>query len=196
MILTRDQFWDRLRVRSLDLFPPALKVTSRTAGGQVISARRFGEDLWRASVMLAPHHYGSGRERRTLLALAQQPGMQVLINDPTYVGPNRTGVTLQAVASDNRTLTVAGLAQGSALRPGDYLSINQALYSVVTAGPANAQGRATIAIIPHLRFGTPAGATVELRQPEMLAVVENIQPATFEAAIAGAASFTIQQVHP
>lgn len=196
MILSRSEFWSLMRVKSLDLFPPALTVGSRTGRGQIIRARSHGADLWTGTATLAPHQHADVRMRRALMALAQQADTQVLIDDPAYTGHDRTGVTLYAISSDNRTLTLAGLAQGFSMRIGDDLSIGQAMYTVTSAAAAASNGRATVAVMPHLLFGTEVGAAVNIRDPEMLAVIDNIRPATFEAVIAGEASFTVTQVIP
>lgn len=195
MILPRAEFWDRLAVRSADLFAPALTVSSRTAGGQITRARSFGDDLWTATVTLAPGTHQSIRVRRGLLMLAQQPGVRIVADDPSYTGQSRSGVTLQAVAPDNRTLTLAGM-EGAALNEGDYIEINRHFHTITKAGAPNGSGQMEIEVMPHARPTIPVGGTVGLFDPGFLAVIDGIRPAMFEAVVAGEASFTITQVYP
>lgn len=196
MILSRPAFWAQMRVKSLDLFPPALAAASRTGRGQIIRSRSHGADLWTGTATLAPHYHDDVRARRALLILAQQPDTQVVINDPAYAGPDHASVILQAIANDNRTITLSGVTQGIALQVGDCLSINRAYHTVTSAGTADGSGRMSVAVMPHVVFGTEPGTAVNIRNPEMLAVIDNIRPAMFEAVIAGEASFTVTQVIP
>lgn len=195
MILSRAEFWDRLAVRSADLFAPTLAVSSRTAGGQIIRARSFGDDLWTATVTLAPGTHANIRERRALLMLAQQPGVRIVADDPSYVGQSRPGVTLQAVAPDNRTFTLAGM-EDATLNGGDYIEINRHFHTITKANAPNAGGQMVVEVMPHARVTIPVGGTVGLFDPGFLAVIDGIKPAMFEAVVAGEASFTITQVYP
>lgn len=195
MILTRSEFWDRLAVRSADLFAPALAVSSRTAGGQVIRARSFGDDLWTATVTLAPGSHRDIRVRRGLLMLAQQPGVRIVADDPSYAGQSRSGGTLQAVAPDNRTLTLAGMADAT-LNQGDYIEVSRHFHTVTKSNAPNGSGQMVVEVMPHVRPTIPIGGAVGLSDPGFLAVIDGIRPAMFEAVVAGEVSFTITQVYP
>lgn len=194
MILNRSACWDLLKIRSVDLFAPALTVSSRTGGGQVIRARSFGDDLWTATVTLAPGYHADIRRRRALLMRAQQPGVRIVANDPAYRGESRSGATLKSVASDNRTLVIAGMT-GATLAAGDYIEVNRHFHTIYSAGVVQSNGDLTVEVMPHVRPSIPINGSVSFRDPGFLAVVDQIRPALFEAVIAGEASFTITQVY-
>jgi hypothetical protein len=195
MILSRSAFWFQMKVLTLDLFPPALVTSTRTGRGQITRARSFGDDLWTGTVTLAKGDHDDMRARRALLALVQQPGVQVVINEPTYEGPDITGVTLQAVSADNRGLTLSGPA-AARLKVGDCLEVTQGAarhFHTVTRIPPTA---GMVEVMPHARIDIPIGAAVVLRDPAFLAVVDAIRPAMFEPIVTGEASFTVTQVFP
>lgn len=187
-------FWDTLLIESMDLFAPVLAVSSRTAGGQVIRARSFGSDLWQANVSLASEYHGAQRQNRALLMLMQQPGFTFRVDDPTFRGPARPNVRLTAIQTDNRTITLSGLAANYAFPPGSLLSIGLGLYSVVGGGPANASGNAQINVVPHIRAGTALNSLVEVQRPSFKAVMDQIAPARFQSVVAGEAGFRLTQV--
>lgn len=192
MILTRPNFWELLNIRSADLFAPVLAVSSRTGGGEIIRARSFGEDLWTGTITLAPGTHEDIRRRRALLMLAQQPGVRIVADDRSYTGEMRTGVTLKSVASDNRTIVLAGMA-GATLKAGDYIDQQRHFHTITAVGGTTGGGDMTVEIMPHARFSISIDGPVEIRNPGFLAVIDRIRPAMFEAVVAGEASFTITQ---
>ncbi|MDO5621911.1 MAG: hypothetical protein Q4G24_10620 [Paracoccus sp. (in: a-proteobacteria)] len=194
MILTLEEFWGRICVRRMDLFAPVSAVSSQTAGGQVIRARSFGADLWKADVQLYGNRAAQARAVRALLMLAQQPGTVIEVSDRNYRGYDRV-VTVASKASDNRRVVLAGLDRGFVFAPGDMVSIGHSLHAVTAADPANAAGQCTVWLMPHLPPSVVVGAVVEVRRPKMLAVVDQIKPAQFTRVLAGESSFAITQVH-
>jgi hypothetical protein len=73
--------------------------------------------------------------------------------------------TLYSVATDNKTITLGGLASGFTVSAGDYLSFaygtSQALHQVVETAVA-ATG---FEVRPHIRPGFTTGAAVTLKRP-------------------------------
>lgn len=193
--LTLAQFLDRLRVTAFHLDAPDEVTIARTARGEVITGRR-GARLWAGQFTLAPGYHQTGREVRALLGQASSVGATVLLTDPAYRGVAAAGVTVQAVASNNRTVTLEGLPPGYRLAAGDYLSWvysgRYAFHQTTAAAVANSQGRLTVELTPHIRPGA-VGAVVELERPVFRAILTGRTTGRYVPVIAEAATFDFIQ---
>lgn len=184
--LSAAQFFDKLPVRTMTLGLAEPAETSRLADGTILRAS-LGEALWTGTVEIHRRRHDAAAEYEALLALVARPGASFLIYDRRRVGPASvpsgagiSGVTLDAISSDRREITLDGFA--SAITAGDlvgytYGSGKYALHRAVV----DAASGAAFEVVPRVPDGVTAGASVSLVRPPMKAVLSQ-PPAFGEAA--------------
>jgi hypothetical protein len=159
---------------------------SETGGGEVMTAD-IGERLWRMTVTLRPGHYAEIEPIRAKLRMLRQAGRSLLvhsmpltapINDPDGVTLGASAVTLEAVASNNRELTLTGLPSGYQLKCGDFLSftygsapVRYAFHQIISATPATVEGLATVEVISWIQPGFTLDAPVKLIKATFKAII-------------------------
>lgn len=175
-------FWDKLRIASATFaLGDALQI-NQTRGGQVVTAR-LGVPLWRATVNLTASAPGRADNIAALVDLVRQSGASFHAYDPRRRLPQAgwdqgaTSVTISAIASDRRELTVAGNLPGSVVTAGDHLSIvygTRIYYGRVVQGgtfsSAGASSAVTLEVTPSLPVAVSTSDAVRLAQPYLEAV--------------------------
>lgn len=186
--LPLSDFFGGLRVsEATPLHLPDTRQTSRTRGGEVISAS-VGNRLWTGSVKISPSYHAGADAVAAKLARLTDPdasffacplGRAGPISDPT--GEYLAGLTpkINAIAANNRELRISGLPNGLTLQTGDFLSftygsspIRYAFHQVVGGGgPASSGGLSPwLEVMPPLRLGAATGTDVALVRPCFKAV--------------------------
>lgn len=179
-------FFNGLKVAACTFDLPGGLQMSRTAGGEIITAD-LGARLWRGTVTLADMRHADAVKVQAMLNRLTDSGASFLAYDPAHWRPayDPTGALLGAAAvtinslPTARELTLAGLPAGYVLTPGDYLSWNygsspvrRAFHQVVVGGTANGSGiTPALEVVPEIRPGSAAGASVLINQPYCKAVV-------------------------
>lgn len=189
MTLPLAEFWTPLPVAEARFYLPGVRESSRTAGGQVLSAI-LGASLWRAEVTLdldlhrdltAIQAQVHELDRTGAPFLAHPHPVWSPAHDPT--GAALAGVTprLHTVDADPRRIRISGLPPLFRLRRGECLSFaypgGQALHQVTTAlVEASAAGLTPLFdVVPPVRptpaTGATTGAPVALMRPACAAVI-------------------------
>lgn len=203
------QFSDQLRVVGLSMRCPTPQSSSRTASGEVLRAR-LGASLWQGECILAFEQLANTRGMRGLIDLLMDENASFMFSPHDYNGPradpgavllgSRT-VALQAVASNNRDVTLAGFTPGYVLSGDDLLSWSYganptrfACHRVITpAIEAGADGRVTVEVWPRVRPGWAVGAGVSLKAPRFKAVMESSEAGTSARVFLNGMSFNYIQ---
>lgn len=181
-------FADTLLVQEVTCDLPEQLEQSRTAGGEQLTAD-MGERLWTGRVNLGPMVRTEIGRPETLIQVLKQ-GRIFQIYDRRRPNPllDQSGsilgaatVTILALGSDPREMSLAGLPAGYSLSAGDYLSFaytslsvtRQALHRVVdTTVVADGSGEtALFEVVPAIRPGAVVGAAVTLKKPFCKAVM-------------------------
>ncbi|MTH62112.1 hypothetical protein [Paracoccus litorisediminis] len=204
--LNLSQFSNKLRVTGFTLHCPTPKAISRTGGGEVLQAR-LGPSLWQGECQLSFSPQVKTAGIRALIDLLLDPGQTFNFSPVDYYGPaadlggvalGSASVTLSAVASNNRDLTLAGLPSGYVLSPDDLLSFTHsggipALHRLVVGATANGSGVATVEVWPRVRPGWAAGAAVQLKTPFLRAIMLEREPGSSARIMHSGISFNFLQ---
>ena len=179
------EFWEPLPIASASFSLGAAVVSTRTEGGDTITAQR-GARLWRASVSLWRRRHREGEAIKARLAAMADAGQSFFAYplpvftteyDPTGTLDTATIYTLPASGVEMR---LSSLGTGYTLRGGDYLSFayganppRYALHQVVSGTfVADAPGRTgTFEVRPAIRPGAKVMGQVRLYKPRMAAVI-------------------------
>lgn len=185
--LSLAQFLDLLSVSRVTMTPGEAVVQSATRGGEVLRSD-LGTRLWQGRIVVAP---GTRAEMDSQVALAEallEAGASFMVARRSRVGPQAdpagtilgaASVTISAISSDRRDLTLAGLPAAYTLTRGDLLSFTyaasptrHALHRVLSTRTANGSGVMTqVAVTPLVRTGAAVGNPVTLVRPACKAVV-------------------------
>jgi hypothetical protein len=115
-----------------------------------------------------------GRRLAACFAALGGPRGRFLFRDPSIRAP---GVLVEPVVfgagQSGSTLATAGwVASASALGAGDFLSLGSGaetrLHQVTADASADAEGVATLSLVPRLRASPPNGASLEIAAPAVL----------------------------
>lgn len=201
-------FSDVLRVESLTLHCPTPKSRSQTRGGQMLQAR-LGPSLWQGDCKLAFAQGVKTGGLRALLDLLLDENASFLLSPHDYYGPaadpggvilGGATVTLQAVATNARDVTLAGLPAGYKLTGDDLFSFTygtnptrHALHRVVFGATASSGGQITVEVWPRVRTGWAVGAQVRLVKPRFKAIMDEREPGASMKVFHSGASFTFIQ---
>lgn len=180
-------FWARLPIQAINWDLGAASISSRTEGGEMITAER-GVRLWRASVTL---HSMLHREAEAILArlsaltgadrsfLAYPRPVESPEVDPEGAIIGAYSPTLGAIAADRIQISLANMPPLYQLHGGEYLAFRYgssperyALHQIVADDPiADATTRQTplFEVRPAIRPAAAVGAAVTLYRPAMRA---------------------------
>lgn len=186
------QFSDILRVKSMTLHCPTPKTRSQTRGGQMLQAR-LGPSLWQGECHLEFTSLPRTNGLRALIDLLLDENASFLLSPRDYFGPAAdlggvilagASVTLQAVASNGRDVTLAGLPPGYKLTGDDLFSftygsnpVRHALHRLVSGGTSSG-GQVTVEVWPRVATGWAAGSPVNLVKPRFKAIMDEREPGT------------------
>lgn len=185
--LSLAQFLDLLSVSRVTMSPGEAVIQSTTRGGEVLRSD-LGTRLWQGRVIVAP---GTRAEMDQQVALAEallEAGGSFMVARRSRIGPQAdptgtilgaSSVTISAISSDRRDLTLAGLPAAYTLTRGDLLSftygtapVRNALHRVLSTRTANGSGVMTqLAVTPLIRPGAAVGNPVTLVRPACKAVI-------------------------
>ncbi|MDP8249625.1 hypothetical protein [Pseudochrobactrum saccharolyticum] len=154
---------------------------SRTEGGVTIAKDR-GTPLWKAafqSIILQPNELDIWRARLKAMdgSLQQFSGRPMSrcfpIAFPNGMGiGDVSGVRIETIGTNNKSLTLLGLPVWFSITIGDYLQIGTKLYQVLESAVANASGKTTnFELRPHLAPGTAVGNVVTLIKPSVPMII-------------------------
>lgn len=205
-------FWSRLPIQSIGWALGSASVSSRTEGGELITAER-GVRLWRADVglhsmlhregeaILARLNVMAGADRSFFAYPRPIEGPEV---DPAGAIIGGYSPAIGQIASDRIQLSLTGLAPGYILAVGDFLSFaygsapeRYALHQIVDDGVVASGTGATglFEVRPAIRPGAAVGAAVRLYRPMIRAqlVRDSIQPGVSSGLRRSGISFSIMQ---
>ena len=206
-------FWARLPIQAINWGLGAASVSSRTEGGEIITAER-GVRLWRASVTL---HSMLHREAEAILARLSAltgAGRSFLAYprpvDSPAVDPDGSIIgayspTIGAIAADRIRMRLSNMPPLYQLHGGEYLALTYGsspsrygLHQIVAGDPiADATTRQTplFEVRPAIRPGATVGAGVTLHRPVMRAqlVRESVNTGTSARLRRSGISFDIIQ---
>lgn len=159
---------------------------SRSVAGELFTATN-GPRLWRTEITLRGGGYQAQERFRAMVDQLRSPGRSLLVpalprQYPEYDpdGSKLVGYTpkLQAVASNNRDITIKGLPPFYELRYGDCLSftysnnpVRYALHRVVSDSVANSAGVVVVEVIDFIRPGYALDANIVLTKPFYKAIM-------------------------
>ena len=188
-------FADILPIASLSFHLPEQVVMSRTGQGEVLTAD-IGDRLWQGRITLGRLTRAEAGRPEVLIELIRQAGRSFLIYDRHRTNPrlDPTGailgaspVTILALGTDPRELSLAGLPAGYTLSAGDHLAFTygsglRALHRIVTTTVvASGAGETPLfEVIPAIRPGAAPATAVDLRKAACKAVAV---PGSIEEAI-------------
>jgi hypothetical protein len=180
------EFWSDLRIQTWTPNLGGDGTRNTTAGGEEITAR-WGAQLWRFDVTLAPMYtedadivggrldlFGDG----VATFLAFPPFNAYPARDPLGLLHGAATPVISSLPAGGKTLTITGLPGNYLLTAGDYLSFTRGsparyeLHKLVTGGRASAGGVSPVLqVVPPIRPGAAPGAAVTLRKPVMRAKI-------------------------
>lgn len=191
-------FFDKVPIKT---FKPDLTEAmeySRSKGGEIFTAD-MGPRLWQMDIVVGARHYADMERVRARLNLLRSPGRSLLVHampimapqyDPTGAILGASAITLDAVAGNNREITLGGFPAGYVLQWGDCLSftygsnpIRYAMHQVADQKTADGAGvMANLEVTDFIRPGYALGAAVRLIKPIYKAIVV---PGSSEAGTSG-----------
>lgn len=160
---------------------------SRTKGGEITTSDN-GPRLWMMNIIIGERPHASIEQIKARLNLLRSPNRSLLVPSMPLLAPQKdplgsilgsSVVTLTAVASNNREITLEGLPPGYTLSIGDFLSftygsnpVRYAMHQVVAEKSADGAGiLAALEVVDFIRPGWTAGAVVTLVKAFYKAVV-------------------------
>lgn len=185
--LALEEFWYKLRLRSITFDLPDEKVGSGTGRGEVLNASR-GDVLWSGKAEITLNRHNAQDQVKALLDEVRHGGARFLVCDPKRRGPqydffgvkqgSSTAEIAEVDASDRRKLVLRGLPSGFRLTPGDLISIQYGsdpvryfLARIQRGGTFGANGsQCELRVLPFLPAGLAVGQVVSLRDPVCNAV--------------------------
>lgn len=179
--LSLAEFFDRLRIATMGFSPSDPFVTSRTRGGELLTAQ-VGTILWQGSVRLLPDYHAEAAWVQAMLAYLRRTGGAFLATPGHYRGPSfdpggvmlgTSAPQIDAFGAAADQVRLRGLPPGYVLATGDLLSFaygpslaQRACHQVVWGGAAAGDGKTPLlTVAPALRPGALVGAGVELVRP-------------------------------
>lgn len=206
--LSLAQFFETLPfAEGSQLFLPPNLAYNQTAGGDR-SSYSLGRRLWVGKAVLPPLYHARAEALEAMISALSEPGAEFLARHPFRIGTfadpmgailGAASPTLQAVAANNKDVTIQNLPAGYQLSAGDLLSFligTRRIFSrVVVGGQASAAGVLTVEVTPTVLPGWSAGVAVSLRKPTFRATLDpiNLQYANLNTLIAAGLSFTFTQ---
>jgi len=187
LILPLDQFWDRLRFRSITFDFPDEQTGSGTGGGEVLRASR-GDILWEGKASLVVRRHDQQDQIKALMDEIRHGGAAFFVCDPKRRAPqfDKSGALqgaseaqiLSVDENDRRHLVLGGLPYGFEVSPGDLVSFEYGSNPVRYFLARVQQGgtfsgvipKCRLRVLPFLPSGLVAGLTVRLRDPICKAV--------------------------
>lgn len=174
--LSTSDFWDKLKIASMQMHAPEPQQVDQTAGGTILKAS-MGATIWQGTVSLPDDgDFDRAIELEGLMSLASRAGASFLMydarkpfpkNDPDGSAVSGASVTISLISSDRRTLSFSGLP--IALAAGDMIGFQYsgiyALHRVVVGGSASAE------VTPPVSENATTGAAVTLAKPLMKAIM-------------------------
>ncbi len=158
---------------------------SRTADG-VTRGKDLGEALWRASYTTKPLLSSDALAYEAKLRSLNGVIGRFFAGDPSRCNPREhkdgsfsdTGV-IASIGVDNKSLALEGLDAGFKISAGDYLAFqygstpSYALHQAMEDAVADGSGETpAFEVFPHIRPGVAEAATVTLKRPQALFVLE------------------------
>lgn len=209
--LSLANFYDKLTIQDVSIHLPELLQFTRSRAGEVL-LEDLGERLWMGAVTLHRRNHADVAAAEALLSLVRSGQGSFWFCDPRCITPRMdqaqaiaaSTVTISAVASNRRDLTLAGLPTNYTLSAGDRLSFDYTVggdpryaYHQITVGASTGAGASCVVQVdPHIRDGFSVGAVVTLIKPRMKAIYlpSSYQPSTGRGGMSEGMGFSIQQV--
>lgn len=179
-------FADILPISDLSFHLPEQVVMSRTGQGEVLTAD-IADRLWQGRITLGRLKRNEAARPEVLIELIRQAGRSFLIYDTSRTNPlldpngailGASAVTILALGTDAREMSLAGLPAGYVLSAGDNLSFTynsgrHALHRIVTTSvTASGAGETPLfEVVPEIRPGATIGSAVQLKKAHCKAVV-------------------------
>lgn len=180
-------FFETFRIQSVQFDLKEAFETDETGSGEILSAD-VGARLWEMQVNFKLADYREGEALKAKLNVLRYAERSLIIhaipsmyptNDPNGTILGASVVTLDAVALNNREITLGGLPPGFRLEPGDCLSFQHAgavqkfmFHQVANTRAASGAGVITqLEVTPFVEPGWPVGGAVQLIKPRMKAVL-------------------------
>ena len=185
--LSLADFFDMLMIGQLELGPTDATVTSRTRGGEVLTAQ-VGNVVWQGIAQIVMHSHGDADALRAMLQLLRRPGGSFLATPMQRKGPilDPDGTILGAAApeidqidANRRDVRIKDLPAAYALSAGDYLSYTYGssptrygFHQLAQGATANGSGVASgLEVTPPIPAGASATLAITLVKPVFKAVL-------------------------
>lgn len=205
-------FWSRLNIQSAEWSLGSATVSSRTEGGETITAER-GARLWRGSVTLAPMAYRDADALRARLQLLSGADRSFLCypmpnyapsvdSDGALVAVNTPSIA--AIGASRVEMSLAGLPVPYTLQGGDFLSFTYgtnptryALHQIIDDEVEIGGGGSTdlFEVRPAIRTGASVGAAVRIYRPMMRAqlIRDSVSYGTAQGLVVSGMGFSVIQ---
>lgn len=184
--LSLEQFLGPLRIQLADLEPTDNLITSRTRGGEQLTAAA-GNVLWRGTAELTDYYHADADAIRAKLAILRRPGASFFLSPLHRDGPiadpegailGAAAPVIHSIAANNCEMRISGLPPDYVISDGDYWSsaygspARYVMHQVVTGSVANGGGlTGWIEVTPHILPGVQVGSPVTLVRPRFKAVL-------------------------
>lgn len=185
--LSLSTFAGKYRIDSMTFDLSESRSISQTGAGEILSSDN-GPRLWMGSVQLTARRHEDAADLEAVLSILRESGSSFLMTDLRRTGPRgdpdgswlgAAAPLLDAVATNNRDITISGLPASYVLSRGDlvgwtYLDspTRYALHRIVTGGDADGSGTCSgIELTPKVRPGFTTGAAISLLRPCCKAIV-------------------------
>jgi len=184
--LALDEFWLKLRIRSITFDMPDEQTGSGTARGEVLRASR-GDVLWQGKAVVTLNRHDAQDQAKALMDEVRHGGARFLVCDHKRRAPqsdksgdlqgDATAVVSQIDPADRRRLVLGGLPAGFVMTPGDLVSLQYGANPVrhflarVTRGGvfAGINPQCHLRVLPFLPDDLALGQVVTLRDPVCVA---------------------------
>lgn len=206
-----NEFWAGLRIKSAEWSLLYSGYSSRTEGGETITAAR-GTRLWAASVALVPMYHRQAEAIRAKIALLAGADRSFLCYPVPVYSPSHdpdgaivagASPILSNIASDRIQMRISGLPGGYKLVAGEFVSfsygsspVRYALHQLIEDVTADGAGLTPqFEVRPAIRPGATVGAAVAVYRPIMRAQIvrDSISYGTSEGATVSGIGFSFIQ---
>lgn len=184
---------------------------NKTGAGEALTAD-LSERLWKMDCELVPDYHHEMDGARALLDVLGYAGRSLIAYPPYYYGPKEdkdgailgaSSVTLTAVASNRRDITLSGLPAGYVLSRGDYFGyqygsnpVRYAFHRLARGGTANGSGAAIgLESSSFIQPGYALPAAVKLIKPQlkMVLVPGSVDSGSSRSRITAGVKFSLVQ---
>jgi len=162
-----------------------------------VTRATYGTRVWVGTVSIAPSYHADADKLAAKLQYLQEADILFRLTPGHLAGKVRTAGTIREIsASDRRIVTLSAQLDDGAMFDVEFAG-KRSMHRVVRKlrdRSSLGAGSAEYTVVPPMPFGAAATNVIGMGRPEIVAAITDASLATYQAAIAGSASFEWAQV--